>query len=102
MRTDIQWCTELGVGTINEQSEILVKRIDDFEVECTKNLGISLFYLCFLNKNISKINFLTTITNKGDQIKRIHEFDEEWKGYLTECGVNDASVEEAASILLKF
>ncbi len=76
MRTDIQWCTELGVGTIREQSELLLKRIDEFEGECTRSLG--------------------------EQIRRIHEFDEKWKVYLGECGVDDSSVEAAAAELLKF
>lgn len=76
MRTEVEWCTELGVGTISKVSEVLIKRINDFEAECTKNLS--------------------------DQISMIHDFDEKWKGYLAECGVDEKAVEAAAAELLEF
>lgn len=66
MRIDIQWCVELGVGTIQEKSESLLVKIDEFEAECTKNLGIlsleilpiGILMLILIKLVVSGLNFL--------------------------------------------
>ena len=86
IRTDVQLATESAIFRINEQSDAMLKEIDEYEKE---------FICCF---NVNKIE-----TEKFTLfIKEMDEFHQYWKGYLKKIKVSEdeiAKCNELAKIL---